>query len=254
MHEAARLLTEARFDRRRIPGIQPPDDTREAYRQQEAVVDAWLARLGGRLAGYKIACTNAIAQRHLGTDGPFYGRLFSATIFGSPARLDAASYFMRVLEPEFGFRMGADLPAREGGYTRDDVAAAVECVMPAIEVVDSRYNEWTKAGVQQLIVDNACHAAWVKGVETRGFGDLSTHPVRLLVNGREVASGTGAAVLGHPLNALTWLANRLGEYGAGLRAGDEITTGVCTDIAFGEAGDRIVADFGSLGTVEVEFG
>ena len=253
MHEAARLLTEARFDRRRIPGIPPPADTRDAYRQQEAVVNAWLARLGGHLAGYKVACTNAIAQRHLGTEGPFFGRLFSATVYRSPAQLDPRPFFMRVLEPEFGFRMGADLPARDKAYTRDEVAAAVECVMPAIEVVDSRYDDWTKAGVHQLIVDNACHGAWVKGPETRGFGDLASHPVRLVINGREVASGTGAAVLGHPLNALTWLANRLSEYGSGLRLGDEVTTGVCTDIAYGEPGDHIVADFATLGSVDLRF-
>jgi 2-keto-4-pentenoate hydratase len=244
----AQLLTNARFGMRRIPRVPPPADTAEAYRQQAEVVDAWLARLGGRLAGYKIACTNAIAQKHLGTDGPFHGRLLSATVYPSPARLDPSKFFMRVLEPEFGFRMASDLGPREQPYTREEVAAAVECVMPAIEIVDSRYDDWTTAGLHQLIVDNACHGAWVKGPESREFGDLAAHPVRLLVNGRELASGTGAAVLGHPLNALAWLAGRVA-----LRAGDEITTGVCTDIAYAEPGDHVVADFGLLGSAEVRF-
>lgn len=254
--DSASVLTIARFEKSRIPALpEPPAGVPEAYQQQAAVVDSWLARLGGTLAGYKIACTNAIAQQYLGTDGPFYGRLFSATVYDSPAVLDPSPFFMRVIEPEFGFTMAADLPPRATPYSRDEVSAAVGALVPAIEIVDSRYEDWTKAGVKALIVDNACHGAWVKGravSDWRGI-DLATAPVRLLLNGAEMASGTGAAVLGHPLNALTWLANRLNEHGRGLRAGDSISTGVCTDICFAQPGDSIVVAYEGLGEVRVSF-
>jgi len=258
MPEIAALLTHARFERERIPGIPAelaPADVAAAYRMQGEVVDAWRVRLDSELAGYKIACTNAIAQKHLGTDSPFYGRLFEKTVWRSPARIDPDPYFMRVLEPEFGFRMAAGLPAREEPYSREEVEAAVGAVMPAIELVDSRYTEWTTVGLRSLIVDNACHAGWVHGPVTedwRGI-DLAGHHVSLSINGALKSTGTGAAVLGHPLIALTWLANRLREGGSGLGAGDRITTGVCTDIAYGFPGDQVVADFGVLGAVEIRF-
>ncbi|MBM3734598.1 MAG: hypothetical protein FJW39_02330 [Acidobacteria bacterium] len=232
MPEIAALLTHARFERERIPGIPAelaPADVAAAYRMQGEVVDAWRVRLDSELAGYKIACTNAIAQKHLGTDSPFYGRLFEKTVWRSPAR--------------------------EEPYSREEVEAAVGAVMPAIELVDSRYTEWTTVGLRSLIVDNACHAGWVHGPVTedwRGI-DLAGHHVSLSINGALKSTGTGAAVLGHPLIALTWLANRLREGGSGLGAGDRITTGVCTDIAYGFPGDQVVADFGVLGAVEIRF-
>jgi 2-oxo-3-hexenedioate decarboxylase/2-keto-4-pentenoate hydratase len=108
-------------------------------------------------------------------------------------------------------------------------------------------------GTPSLIADNACHAAWICGPlvkDWRGL-DLAAQKVRLIINGEVKGEGTGAAVLGHPLNALTWLANALNARGLGLRAGDCITTGVTTDIYLAGPGDRVVADFGSVGIVEL---
>ena len=256
MSANAAALTAARFDKRRIPAPpEPPADVRSAYLDQATVVRAWLERLGGEPVGYKVACTNEIAQKHLGTDGPFFGRILSATTWDSPVTVDAEPYFMRVIEPEFGFQMGADLPPRDTPYSRDEVAAAASLLLPAIEIVDSRYDQWTTAGLRALIVDNACHGGWVRGPRTADWRslDLPNHPVRLFLNGKETASGTGAAVLGHPLNALAWLANRLNEFGSGLRAGDWVSTGVCTDICFANPGDTLSADYGSLGSIELSF-
>lgn len=256
MSANAIALTAARFDKNRIPALpEPPADVRSAYLEQAVVVRSWLERLGGELAGYKVACTNEIAQKHLGTDGPFFGRLFSATVWDSPVTVDSSPFFMRVIEPEFGFQMAADLPPRAEPYSRDEVAAAAGLLLPAIEIVDSRYDEWTTAGLRALIVDNACHGGWVRGPRCSDWRslDLAAHPVRLFLNGKETTSGTGAAVLGHPLNALTWLANKLTGFGTGLRAGDFVSTGVCTDICFAEPGDRLVADYGSLGQIELKF-
>lgn len=130
---------------------------------------------------------------------------------------------------------------------------AVEGVLPGIEVVDSRYDSWTTVGTPSLIADNACHAAWVPGPLVKNWRevDLAAQQVRLLINGDLKGEGSGAAVLGHPLNALTWLANELNTRGVGLQAGDYVTTGVTTDIYLAEAGDRVLADFGALGQVEL---
>jgi 2-keto-4-pentenoate hydratase len=252
--EVVDLLTLARFARRRIPGIPDelkPPDTRGAYQLQQSLCDHWVAQIGGGFGGFKIACTSEIPQRQLGLTEPFFGRLMNSTIHDSPVELDASQFFMRVIEPEFGFQMARDLT--HGHYTQQDMANAVAGVVPAIEIVDSRYDNWEKVGAHSLIIDNACHGAWVKGPLSSEFSDLAAHPVRLLVNGREETAGNGAAVLGHPLKALAWLANALPQYGLALKKGDWVTTGVVTGLYYARAGDRVVADFGSLAEVAVTF-
>ncbi len=255
---AAQLLSEARTRHVRLaklPDPVRPQSAEEAYRCQSAVIDDLLAQYGGQTAGYKIACTNPIAQRQLSVTEPFYGRLVSAFCFASPARLDASQFFMRVVEAEFGFLMARDLPPTSTPRPRDEIAAAVEAVIPSIEIVDSRFDDWLTIGAPSLIADNACHAAWVRGplVAPWQHLDLAKQAVGVAVNGRLVRTGSGAAVLGHPLNALEWLVNTLSSQGVGLEAGQYITTGVTTEVYMAEAGDRITADFGALGTAAVEF-
>src|SRR5882724_12194450 len=132
MQEVVNLLSLARFARRRMSGIPDelkPADLRGAYDLQRAVVEHWAGQLGG-FAGYKIACTSEIPQRQLGIHEPYYGRLFNGTMYDSPVDVDASQFFMRVIEPEFGFLIARDLP--DGGYTQDDMAGAVAGVVPAI--------------------------------------------------------------------------------------------------------------------------
>ncbi len=226
-----------------------------AYACQDALVRKLIQHYGGYGIGYKIACTNVTAQRQLNVDGPFYGRMMSAFCFDTPARIDASRFFMRVVEAEFAFRMTQGLPARAEPYRAEEVAEAVEGVLPGIEIVDSRFDDWTTIGAPSLIADNACHAAWVKGRLATDWRelDLAAHTVRLIVNGKLHREGSGRAVLGHPLNALAWLANQLSSHGLRLEAGQYVTTGVTMEVYMGERGDRIQADFGSLGVVDLDF-
>ena len=255
---AAQLLAEARIRHVRLAGLPEsvcPKNSTGAYDCQRGLVSNLLAHYGGEAIGYKIACTNATAQRQLSVDGPFSGSLLSAFCSESPARLEASQFFMRVVEAEFGFRMAQDLPPAAAARSREEIAAAVEGVIPAIEIVDSRFDDWLAIGAPSLIADNACNAAWVRGPLVKDWGrlDLAAQPVRLFVNGKLAREGSGAAVLGHPLNALAWLANNLSTRGIGLKAGQYITTGVTTEVYMAEAGDRALADFGAAGTAEVEF-
>ncbi len=258
IESGAQLLSQARITHVRLaelPEPVRPKTTDEAYACQADVVRQWVEHYGGNGIGYKIACTNAIAQRQLKVDGPFSGELMSAFCFDSPARVATDPFFMRVVEAEFGFLMAHDLPPISRTRDRDEVAAAVEGVIPAIEIVDSRFNSWTTIGAMSLIADNACNAAWVKGVllkDWRGL-DLAAQAVRVTVNGKVAREGSGSAVLGHPLNALQWLANSLNSRGMGLQAGQYVTTGVTTEVYMAERGDRITADFGAVGTAELLF-
>jgi len=252
---AADLLAGARRDLTLLDGLPDncrPDNIEDAY----LVQDALAARLGVAPVGWKVGCTNAAIQAKLGCDEPNAGRILASTLRDSPARLPAAAMFGCGLEAEFAFRLADDLPAAGAPYDRDDVAAAVAGLHPAIEVVGGRFRDWMNVGAVLLAADNVVHCALVIGAtvaDWRGI-DLAGHEAALAINGDEIGRGTGANVLGHPLEALAWLANHRAKRGEGLKAGDVITTGsICPAFGWAEAGDAVEARFGDLGAVRIDF-
>lgn len=257
---AATALLRARLQRRQLlnwPTDTQPKNFTEAYAVQAAFVEQLVAHYGGRPIGYKIACTNEAAQRALNVDAPFSGRLLSQFVYNSPAQLNTNDFFIRVIEPEYGVELAHDLPPKPTPYTRQEVAEAVAAIMPAIEIVDSRFEPWTTIGAMSLIADQAAHAAWVIGEPVTDWHDLdlAMEEIRLWVNGELNQTGHGQVVLGHPFNSLTWLVNTLSHKGQGLQAGDVVTTGICVDkLYYAQPGDVIKADFGPVGSVEVVFG
>ncbi len=254
IEEAVELLIAARGDHRRLDAFPPscrPATFEDGHAIQEAFVRAWSAPV----AGYKIGCTSLEAQRMLGAPGPFPGRVFAPVLLKSPARVAAKAFHRLGIEPEFAFTMARDLPARPAQYVREEVADAVAAVHGAIELVDSRWTDWIKAGIASVVADNGANGGLVLGpavTDWRRF-DLAKARATLRFDDRIIAEGTGAAVLGHPLDALTWLANHLSARGYGLKAGDAVTTGTVASINFAEPGMHVSADFGALGTVAVSF-
>jgi 2-keto-4-pentenoate hydratase len=258
---AAELLLAARRNRSPIPAL--PEDCRPATAAEGYGIQAALrAARGGRLAGFKIGATSQAAWTLLDTKEPFHGCLFADGVHDSPATLTAGDQNFHLIEPEFAFRLGADLPDRTAPYGRAELVQAIASLHPAIEVVTSAFGAaWTGAGLAQLIADNGVHACLVLGPATADWADLdlAAHEVVFESDGAEVGRGQGANTLGHPLNALAWLA----DFGAlvdpvtrvsrGLRAGDLITTGLVTPFAYAEAGTTLRADYGSLGAVELAF-
>ncbi len=237
-----------------IPAEFCPESLDQAYKIQNALTKGLLSHYGGEQIGYKIACTNKLAQELLNVEAPFFGHLLSSSTYPSPVRLKANTFTHRLIEPEFAFELDADVPASSIPYTKDSIAAFVRSLLPAIEFVDWRYKDWTTVGIKSLVADNAIHGAWIHGKRHKNWRefDLSIHNVQLRVNGNVTEKGSGAAVLGHPLNALAWLANELPRHDLSLKAGDLVTTGVTTNVYFAETGDKIQADFGALGTVDLE--
>src|SRR6266571_3436842 len=140
-----------------------PQDRVEAYAIQAAIERYSTTHL----FGWKIAATSEAGQKHINVDGPMAGRILSETIIPDGGTASMAGNEMRVAEPEFAFRMRADLPPRPSAYTVDDVLAAVDTLHPAIEIPDSRFADVVNAGEAQIIADNACAHL----VEGRGGGD-----------------------------------------------------------------------------------
>ena len=158
---------------------------------------------------------------------------------------------MMVAEAEFAFKFARALPRRANPYTQEEVLDAVESLHPAIEVPDSRYNDFVKVGAPQLIADTACADWFVLGAPTTAdwrSRDLVAHAVAAYRNGEKVATGSGANVLGDPRIALTWLVNELRTYADGIAAGQFVTTGTCVVPVPIQRGDTFRADFGEFGT------
>jgi 2-keto-4-pentenoate hydratase len=231
------------------PGMAP------ASRAEGYAIQAGLEAFSAEpRAGWKIAATSVGGQRHLGVDGPLAGRLLAEHVHAEGAVLSLEGNHMRVAEPEFAFRLGAALAPREAPWTVAEVLAAVEALHLAIELPDSRLADFARAGGPALIADNACARDLVVGPPVSApwaETELAAHPVRIKAGERPAHEGSGAAVLGDPRVALAWLVNEVTGLGITIRAGELVTTGVCTVPLPVRPGDRVEADFGSLGGVGV---
>lgn len=236
----------------RLPAELAPETRVDGY----AIQSGLSLKTKRGLVGWKIAATSKAGQSHIGVDGPLAGRLIAERTVTSGQTLSFRGNRMRVAEPEFAFRAGRDLPPRASPYVVDEVLAAMDALIPAIEVPDSRFTEYAKVGAPQLIADNACAHQFVLGspamCEWRSL-DLACYPVHATLKGRTERDGIGANVLGDPRLALTWLVNELSGLGVTLTCGQVVTTGTCMVPLEIQAGDHIHADFGALGTVETTF-
>ncbi len=250
---AADALVAARRARRAVASL--PDDSRpRTVDEGYAIQDAVTARGAAPVVGYKVGCASKASQALMKTDAPFAGQMYADRVLGSPATLRRGDYFHVGVEAEFGFRMGRDLPARPAPYTRDEVAAAVAAVLPVIEICDTRFADWKAVGVADIVADNAFHGGLVTGAAFADWRalDLPTHEVVLSIDGAERGRGTGALVLGHPLDSLAWLASDLSRRGQALRRDQIVAAGTCTGLHFITGPARVVAGFGTLGEVNFE--
>jgi 2-keto-4-pentenoate hydratase len=251
-------LAKELWQARRSGGVVPldasghPKSTEEAYAIQHAV-----AAISGHAArGFKVGSTSLQAQRLLGTDEPGSGLLLAPYVHESPARIAIAPAHTPAVEGEFAFKLGRELPPRAAPYAMEEAAAAVAAVAGAIEVVGTRFAGGL-AGKGRWLVTADCGAniAFVGGPwrhDLRGL-DLKTHPVAMTINGAVRGTGTGERALGDPMNVLLWLANQQSAAGRGLTAGEIVSTGTCTGLDPVRPGDRVQADFGDLGRVEIFF-
>jgi 2-keto-4-pentenoate hydratase len=253
LRAASELLWRHWEEGRRLVGL--PAELRPATRREAYAVQALLeAHSREPLFGWKIAATSAAGQAHINVDGPLAGRLLREKVFSSGADVPLGANHMRVAEPEFAFRMAHELPPRARSYSLAEVEDAVATLHPAIELPDSRYEDFTAVGAPQLIADNACAHLFVLGDPAPAAWrdiDLAAHRVGGVVQGKLEREGRGANVLAGPLDALTWLANELSGLGLTLKAGEVVTTGTCMIPLPIDRGDEVSADFGVLGRVSV---
>jgi len=251
--DAAVILWAHWQDRTRIDAL--PEPCRPVDRVEGYAVQSEVAKISGqKVAGWKIAATSQAGQRHIGVEGPLAGPLLANRILEPGASVPLDGNIMKVAEAEFCFRFGKSLPPRGTPYTTAEVMDAVGALHPAIEVPDSRYDDFARVGAPQLIADTACACWFILGPETSAdwrSHDLVTHTVTAHKNGALAGTGSGANVLGDPKVALTWIANELSTYREGLKAGEIVTTGTCVTPVAIASGDCVRVDFGDLGHLQI---
>ena len=242
-----------------IPEALYPQSIDDAYQVQDAVIEALNEKHRSSPCGYKVACTNKPIMELLHSDGPFSGRMLSHSTYNvdrdAEVVLPTSQFVRRVVELEFVLVVGEDLPESAQPWNAQTIKPYISEFIPGVEIVDYRYKDFTLVGANALIADNAIHAASILGEANQKWHahDLANHGVSLLINGNMVAEGTGANVLGSPLNVMAWLGNELQRRNRRLMSGDIVTTGTACDVYYAQSGDHVTADFGKLGSVSFSF-
>ncbi|MCC2111366.1 MAG: fumarylacetoacetate hydrolase family protein [Hyphomicrobiales bacterium] len=233
-------------------GINRADGFSPAYDVQDAVVDRLIAasdRSG--ICGYKLAFNSAALLEKLEIDEPGHARIFADQRCDSPAVLDAGGFHTLVIEPEIAAIFNAPLGARSGGHDRNSVIGAIDRFVPAFELLDLR----GAALAAETVVDIVAHNIFNAGIVIGGPGcapdalDVDAVRMTLSVNGETVAEVTGA-VPQHPLDAIAWLADRLGERGRTIEAGMVVLCGTHTPPRPVSAPARLTMEMSGLGSAE----
>lgn len=258
IEQAATLLADARLTGRRLgdlPASCRPADEVAAYAVQDRLHVKLDAMGHGPVAGHKIGCTTRVMQRYLGIDSPCAGGMAAPTIAHGHGRFRHSDFLRVGVECEIAVRLDADLPRGGTAHSRESVARAVDACMAAIEIVDDRYVDYTRLDTPTLIADDFFNAGAVLGPaveDWRGL-DLATLEGRIMANGDRVGTGRGADILGHPLEALAWLANARNARNRSLRSGEVVLLGSVVQTHWLDAGDHVEIDIDGLGRASAHF-
>jgi len=230
-----------------------PQTVEDGYRVQERVHTALRKAGFGRTTGHKIGCTTAVMQAYLKIDHPCAGEVFESTVHRGHADLPLSRFHRIGVECEIAARLSADLT--EGPFTAERVADAVGALMAGIELVDDRYVAFPELSAPLLIADDFFNAGVVLGPEVTDWRGLDLEEIVgvMEIDGAESGRGRGADILGHPMNALAWLAEHRAAIGRPLRAGSFVMLGSVVKTVHFEAPAAVRIAFDGLGEASVTF-
>lgn len=252
---AAEALREAEASGRPIAPLRERYEgltAAQAYAIQQHNTAHRLAQ-GARIVGRKIGLTAVAVQRQLGVDQPDFGTLFDDMVYGDADPIPWQRLQQPKVEAEVAFVLGRDLVMERPGPL--DVLRATECLLPAVEVVGSRIADWNIRFVD-TVADNASSSALVLGQRPVRMADVDLHLAGMVMErrGEPVSTGVGAACLGHPVNAVVWLARMMSQLGTPLREGDVVLSGALGPMVAVRPGDVFEARIEGLGSVRALFG
>ena len=223
-----------------------------AYEIALTQVQAW-EKDGDTVKGHKVGLASRAIQAQMGVDQPDFGHLTASMFHLEHQPIPAGTYMQPRIEPEVAFVLAR--PLTGPGVTVAEAAAAVDFVLPALEIVDSRIRDW-QIGIFDTVADNASSGGVILGSRPSRLSDVDLRLAgcTLHVNGELVATGAGGAVLGSPLNALVWLANTVGPLGVSLEPGHVVLPGSMTQAVPIMPGDTVVTTIAGVGSVTALLG
>ena len=255
---------EARSTFTPLAGEHIPSSMAAAYDVQDALVALRIPAWNTQRVGYKIALTTPQMRKFVGYEDSIAGQVLgkwksTQGVQASPARVSLADYGHLLFECELAFLMGEDLPLKAAPPTRDEVTQCIEAICPAFELADDRHADYTQFGkdggatLLTLAADNAWNSGVVLGEWRRDWRsvDLAALTGVATINGETVGEGAGRDVMGHPLDAMHWIASHLHARGATLRRGEFVITGSLITSKFPKVGDAVRFEVAGLGAVSL---
>lgn len=240
-----------RSDVLKITDDHPDMDWEDAYAIQYAIRKRKLDR-GSKLVGLKMGLTSFAKMKQMGVENPIFGFLVSDYVRQDGGAIEFDQLIHPKVEAEIAFVLKSALSGP--GCHVGDVLAATDFIVPAVEVIDSRYRDF-KFDLKSVVADNCSSARFVTGGHARKPQDLDLRNMGIVLekNGEVIATAAGAAVLGHPAASVAMLANMLGKRGEYIPAGTFVMTGGVTEAYAVERGDSITARFQDIGSVSMRF-
>lgn len=239
-----------------LPNKFSPQTITEAYQIQNELKILYLTLKDNVCIGKKCGCTNPAAMSQVGIFEPFYGNLFSKFFDYSGCILNSSKFFKPFIEPEISLIIKEDININDAPFTIKDANDLFDGILPSIEIVDFRFGDNIKdVGINNLIMTNGASEYWIRSNKVFNLNaiDLTNHDIKLFINNNLMESGNTNAVMDNPLNSGIWLINKLSKLGEPMLKGQFISTGTCTKAVPFTPNTNIVADFGLLGKVEINY-
>jgi 2-keto-4-pentenoate hydratase len=254
IQEAATHLLEAEETKQVIKPLTvsyPEITVDEAYHTQLEMIRRKVAN-GGLIVGKKIGATSKAIQNMFGVNQPDYGHLLADMMVVEGEAISLGQYIQPKVEFEIAFILKKDLKGPNVSIL--DVIEATDYIVPAIEVIDSRIEDW-KIKFEDTVADNGSSASAIIGGKPTKLDGLDLTHIGMVAyrNGEMIDSGAGAAVLGNPLRSVAWLANSLGKYDVSLKSGEIILSGALTSAIEVKENDTFTAEFAHIGSVTATF-
>ncbi len=253
IEKAARLLLDTRKKKYQIGDIPVeyrPTNLEEAYAVQGCLFEL----IGSGHVGWFLGGTNTSESSEHGAI-KFLAPILDGALHESPVELSQEVFMTWYVDVEYGFTFASDVFPRDTPYSFEEILSFVASIHPTLDIVNSQYKDLSAIGLPSMIANIGADGAIIRGSGTTNWSasNLVDHEATLFVNGNRTFSGTGRTILGNPVNALMWCVNHLSKRGQKIGAGKFVATGSCTEVYDGRLHDRVIADFGELGSVEATF-
>lgn len=256
VEKAARALSESRLNNRKIGLLDEeirPMTEKDAYKVQDKLHQIIEKSTGDKVVGHKIGCTTLVMQKFLSIDNPCAGAVFKSTVRNATGVFTFDDLLHPGVECELAVYLKEDLPIINGSYDAGSVIHAIEAVIPAIEVVDDRWDNYKLIDTPTLIADDFFGAGCVLGPPLTDISDLDKTHGTMRINGHIIGSGTGRDIMGDPLSALAWLANSMIKRGKRLQAGEFVLLGSLVQTEWINKGDIVDIELEGLGKARAIF-